>query len=99
MKTEIEHLPAFPEALGLRDAAQRLGTTYRTLKKAIDAGELRASQVAERGGWVVQRADLIAFLDAKATRAQGRPLQPSVPVARRRKTAPGKLSVRDGMGR
>ena len=97
-----------PEVLSLRAAADTLGCSTRTLRRAIDAGELRASQLAERGCWAVQRADLIAWLDARATTTvrpivpAGAPSRSTVQAAgrlRRRGTQPGPLQLTDDMGK
>jgi excisionase family DNA binding protein len=68
----IEQLPAI---IRLKAAATALGCSTRTLRRAIDAGELRASKLATRGCWVIQREDLIAWIDARAN-TTARPITP-----------------------
>lgn len=91
-----------PDLLSMREAAEALHCSTRTLRRRIDGGELRASQVAERGGWVIQRDDLIAFLDARATRPRDRAIAvqaaPPRPTGRRPATR-GRLVVTSEMGR
>jgi excisionase family DNA binding protein len=70
----IDQLPAI---IRLKLAATALGCSTRTLRRAIDAGELRASQLASRGCWVIQREDLLAWIDARANRSA----QPITPMA------------------
>jgi excisionase family DNA binding protein len=50
-----------PAWLPLTEAAEHAGFATKTLRRAIDAGELRASKV--RGRWRVAVADLEAWLD------------------------------------
>jgi excisionase family DNA binding protein len=98
-----------PEVLSLAAAADTLGCSPRTLRRAIDARELRASQLAERGCWVIQRNDLLAWLEARATPAVraiipavGPPARSTVQAAgrlRRRGSQPGPLALTDDMGR
>lgn len=64
-----------PEVISLKLAATTLGCSTRTLRRAIDSGELRASRLAMRGCWVFQREDLIAWIDARAT-TRARPITP-----------------------
>lgn len=68
----IDHLP---EVIHLKLAATALGCSTRTLRRAIDSRELRASQLATRGCWVIQREDLVAWIDARANVAS-RPISP-----------------------
>lgn len=88
-----------PEVLSLAAAADTLGCSTRTLRRAIDAGELRASQLADRGCWAVQRADLLAWLDARAA-PRGRPITavPPAPNTRRRNPR-GRGSLRGELDR
>jgi excisionase family DNA binding protein len=93
-----------PEVLPLHQAAKVLSCSTRTLRRRISDGELRASQVAGRGGWVVQRADLLAFLDSRATRARvGQAIAPPRPAPLRPTSRPagtsGRLTVTPDMGR
>jgi excisionase family DNA binding protein len=95
----IEGLPAdpLPAVMSLRAAAAALDCSTRTLRRAIDAGELRASRLAQRGCWVVQRDDLMAWIDARA-RPTARPINP-LPAERRARIrrpigAPGPLSAK-----
>lgn len=55
-----------PPIMSLKTAAGALGCSTRTLRRAIDAHELRASRLAARGCWVVQREDLLAWINARA---------------------------------
>jgi excisionase family DNA binding protein len=68
----IDQLPAI---VSLKMAATALGCSTRTLRRAIDAGELRASKLAARGCWVIQREDLFAWIDARAN-ITARPITP-----------------------
>jgi len=68
----IDQLPAI---IRLKLAATALGCSTRTLRRAIDAGELRASKLASRGCWVIQREDLFAWIDARANMS-ARPITP-----------------------
>ena len=93
-----------PEVLPLDDVAKALSCSTRTLRRRIAEGQLRASQVSDRGGWIIQRADLLAFLDARATRSRlGAAVAPrQVAAARRRsrnRAGAGRLAVTPDMGR
>jgi excisionase family DNA binding protein len=68
----IDQLPAI---ISLKVAAMALGCSTRTLRRAIDAGELRASKLAARGCWVIQREDLFAWINARAN-TTARPITP-----------------------
>jgi excisionase family DNA binding protein len=70
--------PTLPEVMPLTDAATRLGVSTKTLRRAIDAGDLVASEVA-RGRWVVRRDELLAWVDARATSRVAR-IQPTAPA-------------------
>lgn len=84
----------------------------RTVIRAIERGELRASKLALRGGWRIAPADIDAWLVARSNRRRdppdgdrpkGKELQPDfVPMkTSRRSVRPrtdGRLVVRPGMG-
>jgi excisionase family DNA binding protein len=98
-------MDALPELLTLKQTAAVLGCSTRTLRRRIAEGALRASQVADRGGWVVQRDDLVAFLDARATLPrQAEPILPPPPAPHvrgpaRRRASDGRLALTADMGR
>jgi hypothetical protein len=100
--TEASHLP---EVMPLATAAAILGCSVRTLERARDDGHLRASRLAERGCWVVTRADVLAWIGARArprASAAGAPRAAGRPAAaggRRRARHPGPLTITDDMGR
>lgn len=71
----LASIDQLPPIISLKAAATALGCSTRTLRRAIDAGELRASKLATRGCWVVQREDLVAWIDARANIA-ARPITP-----------------------
>lgn len=85
--------------LRLADVAAELQCSVRTLMRAINSGDLRASQTQKRGGWVVQREDLQAFLDAKATRPRGQPIRTVTRQPRGASSPGGRLVIDKGMGR
>lgn len=96
-----------PEVMPLDRAASILGVHPRTLLRAVDAGHLRASQITRRGGWIVQAADLRAFLELRATRPRAlpdSPREPAAPIehtrrARRRRPEGGRVVVDPSWGR
>jgi hypothetical protein len=102
-----------PEVMPLATAASLLGCSVRTLERARDGGDLRASRLAARGCWVVTRGDVLAWVGARAAVPHARPAAaPSsaagapVRTRRRRATAaaaaaqrPGPLVITDDMGR
>jgi excisionase family DNA binding protein len=64
----------------LEQVAERLCCSVRTVRRRINAGELRASHIG-RGKWLIREEDLDAYLDATATRPREvRPLPPAKPV-------------------
>ena len=73
--------------------AERCEISTRTVMRAIRAGELKASQLAERGCWRIKPEDLDAWIEARANRARtARPPSPrtapllGAPTSRVRKT-------------
>lgn len=60
---EPDHGPAF---LTIAEAAEQLQVCERTVRRAIDAGVLRAARVrgtrAERGCWRIHRDDLARWI-------------------------------------
>lgn len=80
--------------MSLKIAATGLGCSTRTLRRAIDARELRASRLAERGCWVIQREDLFAWINARANMTA----QPITPLAADRRTAREAVNVRRRTG-
>ena len=85
----------------------------RTVSRAIERGELRASKLAVRGGWRIVPADVDAWLQARSNRRRdppdgkrprGKEIEPdlaSVNTARRaaRRRTDGRLVLRPGMGK
>jgi hypothetical protein len=55
------------EILTLKAAAEMCGLSIRTLRRAINADELRASELAA-GRWIVQADDLHEWIEARANR-------------------------------
>lgn len=94
-----------PEVMPLEQAATMLGVHPRTLHRAADLGDLRISQIARRGGWVVQAADLRAFLELRATRPRERAAAPPPAPeqharrARRRRPDGGRVVIDPAWGR
>jgi excisionase family DNA binding protein len=74
----------------------------RTVMRAIDAGDLRASQLASRGVWRITAADIDSWLELRANRPRADRHIVSVPPQRSRSgpRAP-RLSdlITDDMGR
>jgi excisionase family DNA binding protein len=84
----------------------------RTVIRAIERGELRASKLATRGGWRIMPADVDAWLIGRSNRGReptdgerprGKEIQPDLAaiktgsrVSRRR--TDGRLVLRPGMG-
>ena len=46
------------DLLTVDEVAERCHVSTKTVRRAIDRGELRASRLATRGGWVVRAGDL-----------------------------------------
>jgi excisionase family DNA binding protein len=103
-----EQVAARPErTLTLEEVAERLHCSVKTVRRRINAGELRASHIA-RGRWEIGEQDLEAFLDAVATRPRhvrplppptAKPVTPSSARAPRRASGGGRLIITDDMGR
>lgn len=104
----LEDAPA--EILTLEQVAERVKVTPRTVKRAIDRGELEASQLfAKRGGWRIEwPAAVVAWMKIRSSRERApRPLANVTPIgavagaadrARRHRPA-GTLRVTPDMGR
>lgn len=75
-------------------ATEILGCSDRTIKRAIDAGELRASQLADRGCWVIRREDLLAWIDARVVTHQ--PLTQTKPAPSRTAARAARALARPG---
>lgn len=96
-----------PTTLTIEQVAEACHVSTKTVRRAIDAGELRASQLAYRGCWVIRPADVDAWLDLRANRpARERPAAPAearaTRAARRRGRGAqheGRLVITDDMGR
>lgn len=91
-------MDALPEVLSLHQVAEALDCSVRTVRRLIAGGDLRASQITRRGGWVVQRGDLFAFLDDRATaKVRPVPVLPTVPsrpaATTHRFSSDGRLSL------
>jgi hypothetical protein len=103
IETTVELLP---EVMPLDQAASILGVHPVTLRRAVDSGDLRASQIARRGGWIVQADDLRAFLELRATRPRERTRPTPEPAApeharrpRRRRADGGRVVIDPSWGR
>jgi excisionase family DNA binding protein len=53
------------ELLTVQEAADRLKVSKRTVERAITAGNLRASQIATRGTWRIDIADLERWVQSR----------------------------------
>jgi excisionase family DNA binding protein len=56
------------DLLTVDQVAERCHVSTKTVRRAIDRGELRASRLATRGAWVVRAGDFEAWLDLRANR-------------------------------
>lgn len=56
------------ELLTVDQVARACQVSSRTVMRAIEAGDLRASQLATRGVWRVREEDVEAWLDLRANR-------------------------------
>jgi excisionase family DNA binding protein len=76
MTTEPRTPPSV-EILTVEEVASRCKLNPKTIKRAIDRGELKASQLATRGGWRVIETDMWAWLELRANTTR-RPTNTSV---------------------
>ena len=101
--------PGGIDLLTVDQVAERCHVSTKTVRRAIDRGELRASRLATRGAWVVRAGDFEAWLDLRANRPR-RPAEAPVRDAdsdpgwrRARLTDPagagGRLVITRDMGR
>ena len=60
--------PGGIDLLTVDEVAKRCHVSTKTVRRAIDRGELRASRLATRGAWVVRAGDFEAWLDLRANR-------------------------------
>jgi excisionase family DNA binding protein len=68
------------ELMTLQEVADRLHCSTKTVRRRINAGQLRASHIG-RGLWEITKEDLDAYLDAVATRPRDvRPVPAAEPV-------------------
>lgn len=98
--------------LTIDQVAERCQVSTKTVKRAIDAGDLRASQLAERGCWRIYEADVDEWIEARANRPREprglatatKPIHPERVAAPRRRAShgddlPGRLELTPSMGR
>lgn len=96
------------EFLTVAEAAEILKVHPRTIKRAIDSGALRASEIAA-GKWRIRPADLEAWIEQRSNATRpARPAAVVTPLAaattarsasRRRRPAAGALTITPEMGR
>lgn len=87
--------------------AQRVQVSRRTVIRAINSGELEASQLAERGCWRIKPEAVDAWVELRSNRHRApRPMPDVVPVSaaaaaaqRARRQGAGTLRVTPDMGR
>jgi excisionase family DNA binding protein len=96
-----------------QQVAEACQLSVRTVLRAIDRGDLRASKLALRGGWRILPADVDEWLVARSNRRRdppdgdrprGKEIEPdlaTIKTARRssRSRADGRLLLRPGMGK
>jgi excisionase family DNA binding protein len=84
------------ELLTIEQVAQRCHVSTKTVRRAIDRSELRASQLATRGAWVVRSGDFEAWLDLRANRPPRSANDPVSAPAPMRYPAAGRPAQRSG---
>src|SRR4051794_25122847 len=69
-RSDARFSPGFggSDLLTVDQVAERCHVSTKTVRRAIDRGELRASRLATRGAWVVRAGDFEAWLDLRANR-------------------------------
>jgi excisionase family DNA binding protein len=106
-------LVAVERLLTPQQVAEACQLSARTVARAIERGELRASKLAVRGGWRIMPADVDAWLQARSNRRRdppagerpkGKQIEPdlaSINTSRRtaRRRTDGRLVLRPGMGK
>jgi excisionase family DNA binding protein len=65
------------DLLTIQQVAERCHVSTKTVRRAIDRGELRASQLAKRGAWVVLLHDFEVWLDLRANRPRAATEEPA----------------------
>ena len=95
-----------------QEVADACQLSARTVIRAIERGELRASKLAIRGGWRIVPADVDAWLVARSNRRRdppdgerprGKEIQPDLARLQSSRRPPlrrtdGRLVLRPGMG-
>lgn len=61
-------LAGVPELLTPEQVAETCSVSVRTVMRAIEADELRASQLARRGCWRIAPDDVVAWIELRANR-------------------------------
>src|SRR3954447_19876673 len=97
------------DLLTVDQVAERCHVSTKTVRRAIDRGELRASRLATRGAWVVRATDFEAWLDLRANRPRRpaeAPVRTPTPIPgagrspdRSGRPADGRLVITGDMGR
>lgn len=92
------------QLLTISDVAELVQCSSKTVKRAIDAGHLRAAQLAKRGTWRIRSEDVDAWIELRSTRTPTPPHEPArIQIGRPRRgsrgATHGRLAVGDDMGR
>src|SRR4051794_13118654 len=88
------------QVLTVEQVAERVQLSTSTVMRAINAGELEASQLTRnRGGWRVREAAITAWLDLRSNRRRA-PAAPSLrPLNLATSLAPSRRSASSASGR
>jgi len=83
-RTPVEPGAALTDLLTVEHVAERCGISTKTVMRAIRSGDLIASQLAKRGGWVVEEANLADWIVRRRTRGAPQPAPTPAPTLARR---------------
>lgn len=90
------------EAVSPAELADELGISSKTVMRAIKAGHLRASQLADRGCWRIRPEAVEEWFEARSNRVRAEREQeslPPLPPALRPRSAPNRIRGRRTTGR
>lgn len=84
---------SLPVTYSPSEVAEELGCSSRTVERAIERRELRASRLAQRGCWAIEAGAVLDWLDLRANRPREHTPPKAAPIDPGRAGQPPTRSV------